>query len=190
MTNITLQLLQYNLSSDKLVISTKGHTAPNNREDTHIMAKTENTEKVAPKGTKWLTDLVNEKLGTSYTSYQLRILLRKLTKEGVIEREEGNYIFKGERDPRVVAVLKAVKAGAMEAETKARTSKAKKAVADDEVEEKPRRTRAKKAAPVEDDEDDEEEEAPKPARRSRAKAKPKPVEEVEDEDEDFDLDEI
>ena len=151
------------------------------------MAKTENTEKVAPKGTKWLTDLVNEKLGTSYTSYQLRILLRKLTKEGVIEREEGNYIFKGERDPRVVAVLKAVKAGAMEAETKARTSKAKKAATDDEVEEKPRRSRAKKAAPVEDDE---EEEAPKPARRSRAKAKPKPVEEVEEEDEDFDLDEI
>lgn len=118
------------------------------------------TEKnTAPvKDTQWLTALINEKVGTSYSAFQIRTLLRKLIKEGAFEREEGRYVFTGERDPRVLAVLKAIKAGAMEAEKKERTTKAKatskaKAAAAEEAP-KPRRSRKPKAAPVVEDDDD------------------------------------
>ena len=124
------------------------------------MATETTTTKPSERGTVWLADLVNEKLGTEYTSYQIRILLRKLIKEGTIEREEGRYQFRGERDPKVLAVIKAAKAGDLDVEKKTRIA-------------------AIKAAPVEEDE------AP-PTRRRSSRAKAAPVEE----DEDIDLDEI
>lgn len=69
-------------------------------------------------GTKELADHVNAEAGTSYDAYALRILLRKLTKDGVIEREESNgrsrYSFTGPKDPQVKAIVKAVKEGAAE----------------------------------------------------------------------------
>lgn len=81
-------------------------------------------KKAAPKrpeiafGTKELADHVNEATGSSYDAYQLRILLRKLAKEGVIERDEttgrARYSFTGPKDPQVKAIVKAVKEGAAE----------------------------------------------------------------------------
>lgn len=69
-------------------------------------------------GSQWLAEHVNEQAGTSYDAYNLRILLRKLTKDGVLKREaaEGRarYSFTGPKDPQVVAIIKAVKEGATE----------------------------------------------------------------------------
>lgn len=117
-------------------------------------------------GSAWLVDHVNEQAGTSYTASTLRILLRKLTREGVLEREaEGRqrYNFpKGANDPQVKAIVKAVKGGAAE-----------KAKAERLEGLKEQRAAKKKAAP---------------AKKSRSK---KAVEEVEEDvDDDLDVDDI
>jgi len=88
----------------------------------------------APKiefGTKELAAHVNKEAGTSYDAYNLRILLRKLTKDGVLERVESEgrsrYSFTGPTDPQVKAIVKAVKEGAAE---KAKTERLDKLKAD------------------------------------------------------------
>jgi hypothetical protein len=122
------------------------------------------TKAAAPKaeaveyGSAWLVEHVNAEAGTSYTASTLRILLRKLTRDGVLEREaEGRqrYNFpKGANDPQVKAIVKAVKGGAAE--------KAKQERLDGLKEQRA----AKKKAP---------------AKKSRSK---KAVAEVEEEDDD------
>lgn len=113
-------------------------------------------------GSAWLVDHVNEQAGTSYTASALRILLRKLTQQGVLERDgEGRqrYNFpKGERDPQVKAIVKAVKEGGAETARQERLDSLKKQKA------------TKKAAP---------------AKKSRSK---KVVEEEEDDDLEVDDD--
>lgn len=86
----------------------------------------------APKiefGTKELAAHVNKEAGTSYDAYNLRILLRKLTKDGVLERVESEgrsrYSFTGPKDPQVVAIVKAVKSGAAEKAKQERLDKLK-----------------------------------------------------------------
>jgi len=129
------------------------------------------TKAAAPKaeaveyGSAWLVEHVNAEAGTSYTASTLRILLRKLTRDGVLEREaEGRqrYNFpKGADDPQVKAIVKAVKGGAAE--------KAKQERLDGLKEQRA----AKKKAP---------------AKKSRAK---KVVEEeVEEDDDDLEVDDI
>lgn len=124
-----------------------------------------------PKGAAWLAEHVNSTCGTSMDGYGIRILLRRLVKEGTIERGEGRYSFTGPRDPQVVAVVKAVKAGEVDKAKSERLEKLKEA--------KATKAPAKKAAPAK-------EKAAAPARRSRAKAKPAPVE-AED---DLDIDDL
>jgi len=115
-------------------------------------------------GSAWLASHVNEETGSSYDAYNLRILLRKLTKDGVLTREESagraRYSFTGPEDPQVVAIVAAVKDGAAE--------KAKQERLDGLKEQR----KTKKAA------------APK-----KSKKAPVEVEEVEEED-DFDVEEI
>lgn len=136
-------------------------------------ANTATAEKAAPevKGSAWLAAHVTEVTGKEFDAYNIRILLRKLAKDGTIERGEGRYEFKGVNDPIVKAVVKAVKSGAADAAKSERL---------DEL--KAKRTAKKAAAPAED-------EAPKPTRtrRTRKAAAPKPE---EAEDEDLDIDEI
>jgi hypothetical protein len=86
----------------------------------------------APKiefGTKELAAHVNSEAGTSYDAYNLRILLRKLTKDGVLERVESEgrsrYSFTGPEDPQVVAIVEAVKSGAAEKAKQERLDKLK-----------------------------------------------------------------
>jgi hypothetical protein len=117
-------------------------------------------------GSAWLVEHVNEQAGTSYNASTLRILLRKLTRDGVLEREaEGRqrYNFpKGANDPQVKAIVKAVKGGAAE---KAKTERLEGL--------KEQRAAKKKAAP---------------AKKSRSK---KPAAEVEEDvDDDLDVDDI
>ena len=149
-------------------------------------AKTVKTaEKPAPKaeraesngmGAAWLADHINEELGTSISAANIRVILRKMAKDGDFEREVGTdrarYQFTGEKDPIVRAVLKRIRSGeatrdkveALEAATAPR--KARKAVAaviEEEPEAKPAKGKRKaKAEP-------EVEEAPakKSARRRR-----------------------
>ena len=117
-------------------------------------------------GSAWLVEHVNEEAGTSYNASTLRILLRKLTRDGVLEREaEGRqrYNFpKGANDPQVKAIVKAVKGGAAEKAKSERLEGLKE-----------QRAAKKKAAPA------------KASRRSKKAV------EVEDEvEDDLDVDEI
>lgn len=69
--------------------------------------------------TNWLAEFVNETCGTDYDSRALRMLLRRLAKNGTISREVGTdrsrYTFpKGANDRTVKAVVAAVKKGEVE----------------------------------------------------------------------------
>jgi len=116
-------------------------------------------------GSAWLVEHVNAEAGTSYSASALRILLRKLTKEGVLQRDSDGrqrYNFpKGERDPQVKAIVKAVKEGAGEKAKQERLDALKEQRA------------AKKSAPA------------KKARRKVA-----PVEEEVEDDDDLEVDDI
>lgn len=134
-----------------------------------LKAKKKAAPKAAPieYGSAWLAEHVNEQAGTSYDAYSLRILLRKLTKEGVLEREEGNgrarYQFTGAKDPQVKAIVKAVKEGAADKAKQERLDELKAKRAE-------KKTTTKKAT-----------------KSKKAKAEVEP--EVEDED-DLEVDEI
>lgn len=130
-------------------------------------AKKEKASKAAPAaapkaesieyGSAWLVEHVNDEAGTSYTASTLRILLRKLTKEGVLDRDsEGGrqrYNFpKGANDPQVRAIVKAVKAGGAE---KAKTERLEDLKAKRSTKKAAPAKKGKKAPVAEVEEDDE-----------------------------------
>lgn len=84
------------------------------------------------KGTAWLKDHVSEKLGRDVESTKLRIVLRKLIKDNVIESpKDGRYQFTGVKDPNVVAVVAALREEAKSGP--ARRGRKPKATVADEV---------------------------------------------------------
>lgn len=90
-------------------------------------------------GTAWLKEHVAETLGTEVESTKIRIVLRKLIKDDVIESpKDGRYIFTGPRDPNVKAVIAALREEAKSGPAKRGRKPKAKAVAevdeDDEVE--------------------------------------------------------
>lgn len=98
-------------------------------------------------GTNELLEHVNTKTGKSLDPKALRVVLRQLAEDGVVERTVGEdrarYSFSGVNDPQVKAVVAKVKS--MGTKTRGRPKQEE----DDEEEETPRRTRktpAKKPA--------------------------------------------
>ena len=87
-------------------------------------------------GTAWLKEHVNDTLGADHESTKLRIVLRKLIKDGTIDSpKDGRYIFTGPRDPNVKAVIAALREEAKAGPAKrGRKPKAKVADEVDEVE--------------------------------------------------------
>lgn len=89
----------------------------------------------------WLAGYITEETGMEYDSRGVRMLLRKLAKDGSLDREIGTdrqrYVFpKGPNDPTVKAVIKMVKSGEAAAvkregldKVKERATPAKKAAA-------------------------------------------------------------
>ena len=103
-------------------------------------------------GTQWLLEHVNEKCGTDYSQFQMRDILRKLTKKGVIEPKEkgARYDFSGEKDKTVKAVVKYVSSGD--------AAKDRQKELDELKEKREKKAPAKKtkaAKPAEEDLDDE-----------------------------------
>jgi DNA-binding HxlR family transcriptional regulator len=136
-----------------------------------------------------LAALLEEKTGNKVSTRELRTLLRKMARDGRINREiiPGNrarYDWSGPDHPEVVAVIEAFTAGELEADKQEKLAALK--------ERKAQQQAAKRAAAeAEEDDEEVEEEAPaKPARKRTSKtrkaAKPAPVE-VED-DEELELD--
>lgn len=75
------------------------------------------------KGIAWLVEQIEAKLGQTVEQTKIRVILRKLVADNEIERGEGRWAFTGLKDPSVLAVFKAVKAGAA-AEKPQRATKA------------------------------------------------------------------
>ncbi len=102
--------------------------------------------------TNWLAEFVAERTGKEFKTTNLRGLLRRLAKKGVFDREIGEdraaYSFTGPKDPIALAVVKAIKAGEMDADRNEKMA----ALRDKKA------AKAKKAAPVEDVEDIEDDE--------------------------------
>ncbi|UOW93102.1 hypothetical protein SEA_NOSHOW_34 [Mycobacterium phage NoShow] len=87
--------------------------------------------KVEAKGTAWLREHVSDKLGQDVEATKLRIILRKLIKDGTIESpKDGRYQFTGVKDPNVVAVIAALRDEAKSGPAK-RGRKPKAKVADE-----------------------------------------------------------
>jgi len=84
----------------------------------------EETEETEPTfGVADLVKLIKEKLGKDTTTRELRTLLRKMARDGRLDREivAGNrarWEWSGPNDAEVKAVLKAFKAGELEADKK------------------------------------------------------------------------
>lgn len=115
------------------------------------------------KGTAWAAEQVSTKVGQEISAYQLRIVLRRLAKNGTIEREEGRYQFSGVNDPAIKAAVQAIKGGALKKDTEEGTSKAKA------------KSTAKKAAPKKT--------TPKRTRKAKVEEPAEEVDELEDLDE-------
>lgn len=100
-------------------------------------------------GTKQLADHINEETGSSYDTYNLRILLRKMVKDGTLERTESEgrsrYSFSGPKDPQVKAIVKAIKEGYGEKAKQERLD-ALKAKRNESKAAKPKKASTKKAA--------------------------------------------
>lgn len=116
--------------------------------DENVDGKKASARKEVTNGTQWLAEHVNKLLGTEYKAYDLRVILRKMAKDGTLDREVGEdrsrYDFEGPKDPVVLALVKKLKAGDLEkdrreklAALKDKKAKGKKAKAksedDDEV---------------------------------------------------------
>lgn len=128
--------------------------------------------KAAPKqptiqyGSPWLASYITEKTGDTYDSRGIRMLLRKLARDGNFDRtigeDRGRYEFTGPNDPTVKAVLAMVKSGEAKELKQAGLDAVKQKAAE-------KKAAAKAAAEAEADEVEEiEEEAPKPRRRAAA----------------------
>src|SRR5690606_30627123 len=70
-------------------------------------------------GVSDVVELISNKLGKKTTTRELRVLLRKMAKDGRLDREiiPGNrarWEFAGPNDPQVKAILKAFQAGELE----------------------------------------------------------------------------
>lgn len=123
-------------------------------------------------GSAWLAAHITEVTGESFDGRGIRMLLRKLAKDGAFQRDVGvtrdRYNFSGAKDPVVLEVIKMVKSGA----AKELKQAGLQGVKDRAAAKKAEAAKAKTAAPVEEDEmeevEDEVEEAPKPVRRRAA----------------------
>lgn len=139
--------------------------APKAKKTKAKAAKAEKVEKPKAEpiafGTQQLADHVNSEAGTSHTPYTLRILLRKLTADGVLERAESEgrarYSFSGPEDPQVQAIVDAVKNGADKKAEAERLQGLKDKRAAKKAEAKPaakKRTKKAEVEPEPEEEDD------------------------------------
>ena len=127
----------------------------------------------APKfGSAELAAYITETTGENFDGRSVRMLLRKLAKDGKHDRVVGEtrdrYAFTGPNDPTVKAVLAMVKSG----EAKAMKQEGLQAVKDKAAEKRAAAKAAKEAEVEEMDEVEEVEEAPRPRRTRAAAAKP------------------
>ena len=134
--------------------------APKAKKSTKAKAKVEKApvEKIEF-GSQWLAEHVNDEAGTSHSPYTLRILLRKLVKDGVLTRDESQgrarYAFTGPEDPQVVAIVEAVKSGADKKAEAERLQGLKDKRAAKKAEAKPAKAKRTKKAEVEPEPEEE-----------------------------------
>lgn len=130
--------------------------------------------------------LIKTKLKKDTTTRELRTLLRKMARDGRLDREiiAGNrtrWEFAGPEDPEVLAILKAFGEGELEADKREKLNALK--------ERKAAAKAAAAAAEAEEDEEVEEEPAPKKTTRRRPAAKKTAAKVVEADEDDEELEE-
>jgi len=147
---------------------TKRKAEPVEEDELEELEESETSTEAAKEDEIWgisngLIPLIKEKLGKDYTPREVRTLLRKMAREdGTVDREvipgnKSRYSWSGPKDPEVIAILKEIKGGAIEASKKAALDKLKadKAAKAPKPEAKAAKAKAtKKAAPPVDDDDD------------------------------------
>lgn len=120
-------------------------------------------------GSPELASYVTEKTGENYSARDIRMLLRKLAKDGKLAREVGvdkqRYEFTGPNDATVKLVLKMIQDGTAKALKQEGLQKVKDLAAERKA---AKAAAAEAKAEDEMEEVEEEEEAPKPTRRRAA----------------------
>jgi hypothetical protein len=115
-------------------------------------------EKAESYGTTWLVEYVNEQLDTDFDPKALRVLLRKATEAGILDRDDNSrYSFSGPGDRQVARLLKFIRDSEKEAPAEKPAPKAKAAPARraaTATKTAPTRRRTRKAEPVEEDDPD------------------------------------
>jgi hypothetical protein len=149
----------------------------------------EETETEEIFGVADVVELIKTKLKKETTTRELRTLLRKMARDGRLDREiiAGNrtrWEFAGPEDPEVLAILKAFGEGELEQDKREKLNALK---------ERKAKAKAEAAAAAEAEEDDEvEEEAPAPKKTTRRRAAAKKpaakVVEVDEDDEELEED--
>lgn len=145
----------------------KAKSAPAPEVEDEEVDEVETTEvKEVAFGVADLVELIKTKLGKETSTRELRTLLRKMARDGRLDREivAGNrarWEWSGPNDPEVKKVVAAFKAGELEQDKQEKLQalkdrKAEKKAAADKAAAKAEKGKAKKAAPVEADEDDDE----------------------------------
>lgn len=104
-----------------------------------------------------LAKLLEEKTGKKVTTRELRMLIRKMARDGRVDREiiPGNrsrYDWSGPNDPEVKRIIKAFTAGELDEDKKAKLAELKKR--GDAKRAEKAKAKAAAAAAEEDDEDD------------------------------------
>lgn len=133
-------------------------------EETAPAKKVGNGEEVTF-GASDLAELLKERTGQDVSTRQLRTLLRKMARDGRINREiiPGNrarYNWSGPEDPEVQAVVAAFEDGELERDKQEKLAAlkerkaAEKAAAEKSGKAPAKKTRKAKAAPVEDEDDE------------------------------------
>lgn len=146
----------------------------------------EDTEVEEIFGVSDVVELIKTKLKKDTTTRELRTLLRKMARDGRLDREiiAGNrtrWEFAGPDDPEVLAILKAFGDGELEQDKREKLNALKE-----------RKAKAKAeaaAAAEEEDEEVDEEPAPKKTTRRRASTKKAAAKPAVEDDEDEDLEE-
>lgn len=128
--------------------------------------ETESTQDEVVFGASDLAKAASKLMGKTITARQVRVLLRKMARDGRIDREikQGNrtrYSWTGPKDPEVKMILKAIKDGELEqgqkeALEKLKKDKAAKKAAKDKAGEKKSKKKAKPEPEEDDSEDDDE----------------------------------
>lgn len=152
------------MATKKATAKSKAKAKPKAKPEAEVeevteVEETEETKDETPFGVRDLCALILKKTGKEYNPREVRSLLRKMAREDearvdreIIAGNKARYEWDGPKDPEVLAVLKAVGGGEIEAAKKEALDKLKSDKAKKAAKKTKSKAKKKKAKDADDDE--------------------------------------